>query len=38
MENAKYVIVGGGLAGFYAIPAIRERDPEGDLSVPDKVV
>ncbi len=28
MEHAKYVIVGGGLAGFNAIPAIRERDPE----------
>ncbi len=31
MESAKYVIVGGGLAGFNAIPAIRERDPEGRL-------
>lgn len=29
MDAAKYVIVGGGLAGFNAIPAIRERDPEG---------
>ncbi len=31
MERAKYVIVGGGLAGFNAIPAIRERDPEGGI-------
>ena len=31
MESAKYVIVGGGLAGFNAIPAIRERDPDGRL-------
>ncbi len=31
MESAKYVIVGGGLAGFNAIPAIRERDPEGRI-------
>lgn len=29
MERAKYVIVGGGLAGFNAITPIRERDPEG---------
>lgn len=31
METAKYVIVGGGLAGFNAIPAIRERDPDGRI-------
>jgi len=31
MEDARYVIVGGGLAGFNAIPAIRERDPEGRI-------
>lgn len=31
MDAAKYVIVGGGLAGFNAIPAIRERDPEGRI-------
>ncbi len=31
MEHAKYVIVGGGLAGFNAIPAIRERDPDGRI-------
>lgn len=31
MESAKYVIVGGGLAGFNAIPPIRERDPEGRI-------
>ncbi len=31
MENAKYVIVGGGLAGFNAIPAIRERDADGRI-------
>ncbi len=31
MERAKYVIVGGGLAGFNAIPAIRERDSEGAI-------
>ncbi len=31
MEDATYVIVGGGLAGFNAIPAIRERDPEGRI-------
>jgi 3-phenylpropionate/trans-cinnamate dioxygenase ferredoxin reductase subunit len=31
MENAEYVIVGGGLAGFNAIPAIRERDPDGRI-------
>ena len=31
MDDAKYVIVGGGLAGFNAIPAIRERDPDGRL-------
>ncbi len=28
MEFAKYVIVGGGLAGFNAVPPIRDRDPE----------
>ncbi len=33
MDAAKYVIVGGGLAGFNAIPAIRERDPEGRIVV-----
>lgn len=31
MDSASYVIVGGGLAGFNAIPAIRERDPEGRI-------
>ncbi len=31
MDAAKYVIVGGGLAGFNAIPAIRERDAEGRI-------
>lgn len=31
MDAAKYVIVGGGLAGFNAIPAIRDRDPEGRI-------
>ncbi len=31
METAKYVIVGGGLAGFNAIPAIRERDVDGRI-------
>jgi 3-phenylpropionate/trans-cinnamate dioxygenase ferredoxin reductase component len=31
MDAGKYVIVGGGLAGFNAIPAIRERDPEGRI-------
>ena len=31
METVKHVIVGGGLAGFNAIPAIRERDPEGRI-------
>jgi 3-phenylpropionate/trans-cinnamate dioxygenase ferredoxin reductase subunit len=31
MDSAKYAIVGGGLAGFNAIPAIRERDPEGRI-------
>ena len=31
MDGAKYLIVGGGLAGFNAIPAIRERDPEGRI-------
>ena len=31
MEDAKYVIVGGGLAGFNAAPAIRERDPDGRI-------
>ncbi len=31
MDAAKYVIVGGGLAGFNAIPAIRERDAEGGI-------
>ncbi|HYM40795.1 MAG TPA: FAD-dependent oxidoreductase [Thermoplasmata archaeon] len=31
MDDAKYVIVGGGLAGFNAIPAIRERDPDGRI-------
>lgn len=31
MDAAKYVIVGGGLAGFNAIPAIRERDPDGRI-------
>ncbi len=31
MESAKYVIVGGGLAGFNAIPPIRERDPDGRI-------
>ena len=29
MEDAKYVIVGGGLAGFNAILGIRQRDPDG---------
>lgn len=31
MDEAKYVIVGGGLAGFNAIPAIRERDADGRI-------
>ncbi len=31
MEKAKYVIVGGGLAGFNAIPPIRERDTDGRI-------
>ncbi len=31
MDSAKYVIVGGGLAGFNAIPAIRERDTDGRI-------
>ncbi len=31
MESAKYVIVGAGLAGFNAIAAIRERDPDGRI-------
>ena len=31
METVKHAIVGGGLAGFNAIPAIRERDPEGRI-------
>lgn len=31
METAEYVIVGGGLAGFNAIPAIRERDAQGRI-------
>ena len=31
MDAAKYVIVGGGLAGFNAIPAIRERDADGRI-------
>ena len=33
MEGAKYLIVGGGLAGFNAIPAIRERDADGRIVV-----
>ncbi len=31
MDHARYVIVGGGLAGFNAIPAIRERDADGGI-------
>ncbi len=31
MDRAKYVIVGGGLAGFNAVAPIRERDPDGRL-------
>ncbi len=31
MESAKYMIVGAGLAGFNAIAAIRERDPDGRI-------
>ncbi len=31
MDQAKYVIVGGGLAGFNAIPPIRERDADGRI-------
>ena len=31
MDAAKYAIVGGGLAGFNAIPPIRERDPDGRI-------
>ena len=31
MEAAKYVIVGGGLAGFNAIPANPEPDPDARI-------
>ena len=31
MEDATYVIVGGGLAGFNAIPAIRQLDADGRI-------
>ena len=31
MDEAKYVIVGGGLAGFNAVPAIRGRDADGRI-------
>ncbi len=31
MDAAKYVIIGGGLAGFNAIPPIRERDSDGRI-------
>ena len=31
MDATKYAIIGGGLAGFNAIPAIRERDPDGRI-------
>lgn len=31
VTSAEYVIVGGGLAGFNAIPAIRERDRDGHI-------